>query len=433
MSNIDFTKLDLKDLASYNDIITSALEEIEMRKRKEILDNHKFAIKQIVEKDKKGGDVIRWRTCLPKLDGTQGKQIKKKSLKDLEDAIVEFYRNRDKEQEYTFKDAYFEWRDHHWKLNNSQDNTKDKYITDYIRFIKDRPIEKRLITSITDIQIEEFLLDAIIENNLSYYSFGKLFGYFNGTFKYAFKRKLIPLNPMDYLDKTDFKSACKPKEQKTAETELLSDEEFDLLMAQLYKDIRKNPTNFTFYAVELGAKTGMRVGELATLKWEDIKYDKGYIDICRSDKCIKTRDKNGKIIKREWIIDTTKTKKTRRFPIDDSILKSLNRIKSAQEKYGIKSEWVFPHKEYGWTHSLMIASCCKNKGKQLGFTHSISVHSLRKTLNTDLRNHNVPVKVCAAMFGHSEKVNTEYYYYDNSSINDKKNYISLVNEKKCYA
>ena len=60
MLNIDFTKLDLKDLASYNDIITSALEEIEMRKRKEILDNHKFAIKQIVEKDKKGGDVIVW-------------------------------------------------------------------------------------------------------------------------------------------------------------------------------------------------------------------------------------------------------------------------------------------------------------------------------------------------------------------------------------
>lgn len=424
---------DLDDLTNYTDLITTLREELEMRKRKEILDNHKFAIKRIVEHDKNGGDIVRWRTCLPKADGTQGKQLKKSSRQDLEDAIVDFYLNREKENALTFKDVYFEWREYHWKLNNSKDNTKDKYITDYFRFIKDNPIENRLITGITDVQLEQFFLDAIIENRITYHTFGKLFGYFTGTFKYALKHKMIKDNPMNYLDKSDFKSACVPKKQKTAETELLTDDELDLLMEQIYKDMEKHPTNFTFYAVELAAKTGMRVGEIATLKWEDINYDMGYINICRSDKYKKMRNKSGKVSKKEWIVDETKTKMCRKFPIDESIKKSLERIKSVQEKYGMVSEWVFPHPDYGWTRSILIASCCKNKGKQLGFKHPISIHSLRKTLNTDLRNHNVPAKVCASMFGHSEKVNNEYYYYDNSSIVQKQEMIRLVNSKKCYA
>lgn len=424
-----FKQLDLEDLSPYNDIITTALKEIEMRKRKEILSNHKFAIKQIVEHDKKGGEVIRWRTCLPNPDGTQGKQVKRKSLKDLEDIIIEFYKNKDK-QCPTFKEVYLEWREYHWKLNNSTEGTKDKYITDYVRFIKGKSIEYKSIDKITDIQLEQFFLNAIIENNLTYNTFGKLFGYINNTFRYAFKHRIIKTNQMDYLNKSDFKHACTPKQIKTAETELLTDEQFDLLLEQIYKDIEKYPTNFTFYAVELAAKTGMRVGEVATLRWEDINYDKGYIRICRSDKYHKTRNKNDKIIKGEWVIEQTKTKTPRVFPLDDYIIESLNRIKSAQKKYNMESEWLFPHPKYGWTHSLMIASCCKNKGKQLGFEHPISIHSLRKTLNTDLRNNNVPVKICASLFGHSEKVNTEYYYYDTFSIMQKQEAIEKMHNKR---
>ena len=426
---LDIDSIDLKDLMPYNDIITTALEQIEMRKRAEILSNHKFAITQIVEKDKKGGDIVRWRTCLPNPDGTQGKQVKRKTLESLEDIIVEFYKNKENECP-TFKEVYFEWRDYHWKLNNCKEGTRDKYITDYHRFIEGKLIEKKSIDKITDVNLEDYFLSTIIEQNLEYYTFTKLFGYFNGVFKYAFRHKIIHSNPMDYLSKADFKNACKQKKRKTAETELLSDEEFDLLMEQIYVDIGDNPTNFTFYAVEFAAKTGMRVGEIASLKWEDIDFNKGYINICRSDKLHKTRDNKGRIISKQWVIEGTKTGRSRLFPIDDSIKKSLDRIKKAQTDNDMESEWVFPHPTYGWTHSLMIASCCKNKGKQLGFRHPISIHSLRKTLNSDLRNNNVPVKMCASIFGHSERVNNEYYYYDNSSIKEKRDVVSVAHGKR---
>ena len=426
---LDIDLVDLKDLSPYNDIITTALEQIEMRKRAEILDNHKFAITKIVERDKRGGDVVRWRTCLPNSDGTQGRQVKRKTLESLQDVIVDYYGKKENECP-TFKEVYLEWREFHWKLNSSTEGTMDKYVTDYFRFIYGSSIEKKPINKIADSDLEKYFIDTIYRNSLTYNTFGKLYGYINNTFRYAVKHRIISSNPMDYLAKSDFKNACRAKTTKTAETELVSDTEFDLLMAQIQKDIQKNPTNFTFYAVELGAKTGMRVGEIATLKWEDINYEKGYIHIRRSDKYWKKRDDKGKIVERRWVIDTTKTKMPRLFPIDESIRESLDRIKSVQDEYGIKSEWVFPHPTYGWTHSLMIASCCKNKGRQLGFSHPISIHSLRKTLNTDLRNNGTPVSMCASLFGHSEKVNSEYYYYDNSTMRQKMIAVETAHKKR---
>ncbi len=59
------------------------------------------------------------------------------------------------------------------------------------------------------------------------------------------------------------------------------------------------------YAIELAIYTGMRIGELTGLKWEDIVEDK-YILIRRSEKYDRTE-------KRYYIADT-KTYKTTNIP-----------------------------------------------------------------------------------------------------------------------
>ena len=128
--------LELADSEGYTDIITNMRNEIEMKQRTEILANHKFAITEVVE-HKKGGDIVRWRTHLPDENGKQGKQIKRSTKKSLEDALVDFYKDRDRQNRLTFKTVYMQWREHHFKLNGSSNNTKDKYITDYFRFIND--------------------------------------------------------------------------------------------------------------------------------------------------------------------------------------------------------------------------------------------------------------------------------------------------------
>lgn len=430
--NNDFERaIALAGQKGYDDVIANMCQEIEMRERKAILAQHKFAISQVTE-HRAGGDIVRWRTNLPDKDGKKGKQIKKSTRKALEDAIVEFYRQKDKEDVLTFKDVYMQWREHHWLKNNSSNNTKDKYITDYFRYINGKPIESTPISDITDIQLEDYFIGAIRDNSLEYRTFGKLYGYFSGTFKYAFKHRLIANNPMIYVDKKDFQNTCVPKKQKTAESELIPDDDFDAIMQQLYKDMQKHPTNFCSYAAELSAKIAPRVSEIATLKWSDIDFERGFITICRADKYDKVRDANGKVIEKHWSIGLPKNKKSRRIPIDDSIRQSLARIRQVQLRYGIASEWLFPHPEYGWTHSLMIASCVKNKSKQLKLRKTYSIHAFRKTLNSDLRNDNVSSKTCASLIGNTPDVNDEYYYYDNTDMETKRNALEKAHKKRAY-
>lgn len=422
----------------YTDVIDRIRQEVEMQHRKTILDNHKFSITEMTE-HRKSGDITRYRTYLPNENGKRGKAIAKNTRKELEDFLVDFYRKQDKDSIPTFGDVYDKWVVYHHKLNNSGLNTIDKYKTDYSRFIKDTPIESMPITDIRDTDIEEYFLDAIAsyqcrtgEMGLEYKPFGKLYGYIEGVFKYAYKHRMIDKNPMWYLEKKDFRNACKPKKEKTAETELIPDDVFNLLLEQLYRDIEKNPKNFTYYAVEFAAKTAMRVGEVATLKWSDINYNEGYIEISRSDKYNKVRNEKGEIISRFWTVEETKTKKKRRFPIDEYIITSLNRIRKAQMTNGLASEWIFPHPEYGWTHSHMISSCIKNKCKQIGLDRTYGIHAFRKTLNSDMRNDNASAKICSSMIGNSPEVNDTHYYYDNSDMDLKRDYVSKAHSKRAY-
>lgn len=239
---------------------------------------------------------------------------------------------------------------------------------------------------------------------------------------------------MDFLDKKDYKKTCREPEEKSAETELIPDETFDLILEKLYEDMKSDPTCFATYAVELAAKIGARASEIATLKWIDIDYVSGYITIRRSDKYKKTRDENGKIIKREWIVEErTKTGKRRRFPIDDDIRKSLERIHQAQMKYGMASEWVFPHPEYEWTHSSIISSCIKNKCRQLGFDRTYGIHAFRKTLNSDMRHDNASAEVCASMIGNTVEVNNLHYTYDISKMDEKREFVKKAHAKRAFA
>lgn len=422
----------------YTENIEQFARVVEMRKRQEILKNHKFAISEIVE-HRKTGDVVRWRTHLPDKNGKKGKQIAKTTREELENALVEFYRKAVVDDGNTFEKVYKKWRDYYFEMNNSSSNTKEKYYTDYERFFEKSEFITKPISTITDADIEEFFLHCITsyiskdgEKGLEYRSFGRLYGYVNGVFKYAFKRRMISNNPMLYVEKSDFRRACRVPKEKTAETELIPDDVFNLILDKLYSDMRENPTYFAPYAVEMAALTGMRVAELATLKWEDINEKAGYIEICRSDKFNREIDENGKR-RYYWTVEKTKTKKNRRMPLDDNIRRSLNRIKKVQLQNGLMSEWVFPHEEYGWTHNTIISSCLKNKCLQLGLNRTYGIHAFRKTLNSDLRMKNVPSKMCASMLGNTPEVNDQFYYYDTSNMDDKRKVLAEAHSKRNFA
>ena len=95
MTDISMSDAELLKFAIENGMIDTALvqEKIEMQKRKEILDKHPYSIWQ--------GNDEKWRTYLP--DEEKGRVLKKrKSKNEIEDVIIEFYKQIEDNETHNF-------------------------------------------------------------------------------------------------------------------------------------------------------------------------------------------------------------------------------------------------------------------------------------------------------------------------------------------
>lgn len=84
--------------------VTYVQEQIEMKKRDEILQQHPYSIWQ-------GTNDKKWYTYLPDETKPKGIALKKRtSQKAIENLVIEYWKNQEEYREYTFDDVYFMWR-----------------------------------------------------------------------------------------------------------------------------------------------------------------------------------------------------------------------------------------------------------------------------------------------------------------------------------
>ncbi|MDD7219570.1 MAG: tyrosine-type recombinase/integrase, partial [Clostridia bacterium] len=160
--------------------------------------------------------------------------------------------------------------------------------------------------------------------------------------------------------------------------------------------------------------TGMRVGELSGLKWEDINFLDDTITVCRSEKYSR--------LKKEYYISTTKNDKVRILPLTKEMKDVLRRVKKKEMEGGYLCEFVFSN-EKGRVHARTISDCARNNTMTEEFVNTKSIHAIRRTLNSNLRCEGVPTPIAASILGHVEKVNENNYTYDVSSMDTKRGYI----------
>ena len=108
----------LKYLEDNGKVVLSDIQDaIEMKERQEFLDKHPYKVTL--------GKDGYWRTYFP--DDTQKggrKLVKKKDKKNIEDAIVSFYRL--KVENPTIKQVFTEWNDRRFKLNKIAASTHER-------------------------------------------------------------------------------------------------------------------------------------------------------------------------------------------------------------------------------------------------------------------------------------------------------------------
>ena len=355
---------------------------------------HKYKIRQ----DKDG----RWSTYVKK-EGEERKLIRKKTKKELEGFLIKYY----DEDHKSFLDAYNEWRSYHDKMVTNSSITK--YDSDKKRYFEDRPFSGQHIDALTEDDIKVFIKEVIDDRSLCQAAIKRLFYYVKDTFDFGLRHGYLKTNPIGYLSAKDFYKYA-TKSIRSAKPNVVSDVNIGKLWEKYDEDLSKHPDYVPLYAVKLAALTGMRAGELAALKWEDVKSD--HIVVCRSQKYDP--------LLKEYYISETKNGEERIFPITDQIRELLSHIK----RYG-GDLYLFGKGDEPITFRV-ICSCMKNKCRQVGIeTHGI--HAYRKTVNSKMALNGVPVSLRASLLGHSEEVNQKYYTYDVSSIDDKRKAVALMN------
>lgn len=393
-----------------NDIIdlSHMEEQVNMKKREEILKKHLYNIWQ----DKNGF----WHTYLPSENG-QRKSVKKKNKSDLENVIISYWKSK---QNNSFKERYDIWMDRQKKCGRS-DNTIYKYQCDFKRFFEGDKICKENISRIDDEYICLFIQRLLERKQIPYRALKAMFGYMNGVFEKAIIDKVISNNPCKYVDLPTFKHLCQEEKEKSVSDRTLSVAEKNALLKKLNSDDK--PDYIVKYAVEFAMYTGMRVGELAALRWEDVDFSQKEITIRHSEKHNRLTN--------EYTISTTKNSKIRKFPLTDEMKDVLLRVKEVEIKKGFISEWVFSN-EKGRVHSRVISNCVRNRTASKEFTNQKSIHAIRRTINSDMRCNGVSPVVAASLLGHTVKVNNDNYTYDVSNMSYKTSVISDINKKtKC--
>ncbi len=394
-------------------------EQVEMNRRNLLLNRHPYAIWE--------GNDGKWYTYLP--DEERGRVLRKRTNeKAIEDLIVEYYSQQSKREskvkernekiENRFDSNFAAWKNKQIAYGVSN-NTVSRYEYDYKRFFSGTDFEKKDIRNITEEDITIFIISKIKELNLKEKAGKALWGYISGVFRSARINKRIDDDPCRYVDTKSFFKFYN-KESKPAESRVLNDAEIDMLMRRIESDHKEKPWYMPSYAVELSAYTGMRAGELSGLEWKNVFLDKKYIEISRSEKYDR--------VKKEYYMSSTKTGKSRRFPISAEIMDLFHRIKEVQREYGSYGDFVFSTSD-GQVHGKTISDCMRNKCIQIGMGETKGIHAIRRTVNSKIRCAGVSSTVAASLLGHTEEVNNSNYTYDITGMEYKMEVIEKMNKE----
>lgn len=248
----------------------------------------------------------------------------------------------------------------------------------------------------------------------------------NVIFNYALQKDLITVNPLSKLNNKAFMKECDCS-KATSEEKIFSENELDTIKQTVRSYMACKRYNGYFingYAILLSIETGMRAGELASLKWSDIHNN--YIHIHSQQ--LSNKRKGGKeYYYADWTKDEKgESKGGRKFPLTKAISDLLEELKAVQARKYIHSEFVFCHENGEWIKTDAYITCLRRMLKSLGFEITNN-HAFRMSLNSNILagKLNLPVAKRAELLGHSVETNMKYYTY--ATKDDMDDLVNLFN------
>ena len=240
------------------------------------------------------------------------------------------------------------------------------------------------IDSITRGGVRDFLLSKH-KNGLSHKRTMLIKDVLSGVFNFALEEELISANPTTGITKRLFPNS-NGKKKTIEKTEVFTKDELNLFLDTCEAHFKEY---YLFFL--MAARTGMRLGELLALKWDDIDFNSRYIWIKRSYRRGRfTRPKNNQ---------------TRKTDMSDRLIEALRGYLAVQKREALKqgigelSELVL-HRQGQAIEQNYIRRQYKRILKKAGLRY-VKLHGLRHAFCAHLLSEGVSPYYVSQQAGHS--------------------------------
>lgn len=367
------------------------LDIIAMNRKELVLSVHKYKISQLKGKDK------RWHTYIP-ADTKRGiREIKRSSEKEVIDFLADFYGLGS----LTFTELYNDWLAYKETITDSPSTVRrhGQHFNRY--FIREKSKLLNMdITKIDRLTLQSECNRLVKKYNMTHKEWCNVKTILNGMFEYAYDKHWLRENPCERLKIT---VKYRQENKKASETQVFQGEEYDDILS--YLDEMFAATNDSaFLAVKLGFYTGVRVGELVALKWEDADLNRRTLHIHSEESNQPYRDENGRWHDNRIVVQHTKTN-------TDRVIQLLPKALDVLAMIGHKSDgYLFTRDGKRITErqvNYVLEKYAKCKGLR-----TKSSHKLRKTYASRLDAAGIPLDVIRRDLGHSDIKTTLAYLYD---------------------
>lgn len=369
-------------------------EQIEMNERIKYLEMHTNKIWQ-------GADG-KWYTYIPDNSRSDGrKKVKRTTEKALYDLIVQYYKKS--EEVMRFKEVFDEWSQAKLGYGEIQKQTYDRYHSDYKRFFEGARIAEVKFDHITEDMLEDFVKSSIHDKNLTAKAWSGLRLIILGVFKYAKKKGYTKISITNFMGDLDLSKKAFQKRTFKDKDSVFTDAEIDLIVDY----VRNKEPSIINFGIILAFQTGLRIGELAALKWTDVNGN--ILTVNKTE--IRYRGDDGNYVYE--IRESAKTEAgNREVILSNSAVATLKRIR-LMNPFG---EFIFSKngvriKEKAF--SVKIVKICEYVG-----IPPRSMHKARKTYATKLLNAGVDERLVINQLGHTDISTTKHFYYFNNKDED---------------
>ena len=257
------------------------------------------------------------------------------------------------------------------------------------------PIEK-----LTHSQIQK-MVNSLSDSGLSYSTVKKAYEAVSACVRYYRIKTSTSFNPCEGI------TLPEQKRKESSDIRFFTDEERKLIVNEATRKFSNGVSAYRLgWAYVLLLYSGLRVGELCALTWNDIDFEERTIKVYKNAVEYAERDDNGKsrsVLKTQ---NSTKTRSgMRTLPMTQKAFDALSELQKVTGKYeyiitSSNGQRIRPSR-LGQTFSLILSAIDMDR---------VGLHTLRHTFATMLFNNGCEVKVVSDLLGHSNTKITENIY-----------------------